>query len=92
MKTNITGRIICAGRLVDNNGAFFDGLMIECELSGMAIRFYREVSVMTIEDYPPFAIDDEKKKLIDHIIATDMTANNCRAMIETITIVTTLNK
>ena len=94
MNTTITGRVICAGRLVDNTGNFFDGIMIETgvdELRDKSIPFYQDV-VICKENVTPIAVSDEKNNLIEHILRTQMTDANCRAMIETITIITSLNK
>ena len=81
MNNTITGRVICAGRLKDNNEDEFYGLMIECNLQNVAVPLYQNVFVCK-DDGNAMAIDEEKKKLIDHIIQTKMSAANCRAMIE----------
>lgn len=44
---NITGRVICAGKLKDNNGDEFFGLMIECDLKDRAVPFYQDVEIVT---------------------------------------------
>jgi len=48
MNTNITGRIICAGRLKDNNGDEFYGMMIECDLRDRKVPYYQEVEITEI--------------------------------------------
>jgi hypothetical protein len=47
MRNNITGRVICAGKLKDNNGDEFFGLMIECDLRDRAVPFYQDVEIVT---------------------------------------------
>jgi hypothetical protein len=47
MRNNITGRVICAGKLKDNNGDEFYGLMIECDLRDRAVPFYQDVEIVT---------------------------------------------
>lgn len=44
---NITGRVICAGKLKDNNGDEFFGLMIECNLRDRHVPFCRDVEIVT---------------------------------------------
>ena len=48
MNNTITGRVICAGRLKDNNGDEFHGLMIECELENVAVPFYQDVIIREV--------------------------------------------
>jgi hypothetical protein len=79
MNTTITGKVICAGRLKDNNGDEFHGLMIETgidELMNRAVPLYQDVQV--IKDGGNYVvIGDEKRQLIDLIIKENLDANQC---------------
>jgi len=49
MNTTITGQVICAGRLKDNNGDEFHGVMIETgkeQLTNKAIPFYHHSAII----------------------------------------------
>jgi hypothetical protein len=52
MRNNITGRVICAGKLKDSNGDEFFGLMIECDLRDRAVPFYQDVEIVTASADP----------------------------------------
>lgn len=52
MRNNITGRVICAGKLKDSNGDEFYGLMIECDLRDRAVPFYQDVEIVTASADP----------------------------------------
>jgi hypothetical protein len=80
MNTTITGKVICAGRLKDNNFDDFHGLMIETgidELMNRAVPLYQDVQVIK-NDGNYVVISDEKKQLIDLIVKENLDADQCR--------------
>jgi hypothetical protein len=80
MNTTIKGKVICAGRLKDNNFDDFHGLMIETgidELMNRAVPLYQDVQVIK-DDGNYVVISDEKRKLIDLIVKENLDADQCR--------------
>ena len=80
MNTTITGQVICAGRLKDNNGDEFHGIMIETgkdALMNRAIPLYQDVCVRKSEgDW--ITISETKAALIDLIIHREIGDEGCR--------------
>ena len=82
MNTTITGRVICAGRIVDHNGDFFDGIMIETgvdELTDKSIPFYQNV-VISPKKHIAIDVSNAKSALIDLIMHRPITDDQCREM------------
>jgi len=80
MNTTITGQVICAGRLKDNNGDEFHGVMIETgkeALKNRAIPLYQEVIVRKDDGYA-IAVSNFKSALIDLILRVDMSDQCCK--------------
>jgi len=95
----ITGTVICAGKLKDNNGDEVRGILIEADLENKTVPFYKQVRITEIDESgyekkehdpnePRFPIGAEKSILIDLIIASDMTDANCTGIADAIRIIT----
>jgi hypothetical protein len=59
--TKITGTIICAGKLKDNNGEYVYGVLIEADLLGKTVPFYKSVEIVEIDE-PGYQIAEHDKK------------------------------
>jgi hypothetical protein len=76
MNTTITGQVICAGRLKDNNGDEFHGLMIETgkdQLTNKAIPFYHQSAII------PFSSSAES---VHEWLQTGISANQYRRLLD----------
>lgn len=60
--TKITGTIICAGKLKDNNGDEVFGVLIEADLNGKTVPFYRCVEIFEIDESGYRIADAEKRE------------------------------
>lgn len=49
--TKITGTVICAGKLINNNGEEVRGVLIEADLDGKTVPFYRCVEIVEIDEF-----------------------------------------
>jgi len=86
MNTTITGRVICAGKLKDNNGDEFHGVMIETgkdELTNKAIPFYHNSAIIPFSstaeqvfEWLQTGISSRQYKKLAEMLAKDITPEN----------------
>jgi hypothetical protein len=86
MNTTITGQVICAGRLKDNNGDEFHGVMIETgedQLENKAIRFYHHSAIIPFSStaeqvfaWLQTGISNQQYKKLAEMLAEDIAPEN----------------
>jgi len=86
MKTTITGQVICAGKLKDNNGDEFHGVMIETgkdQLTNKAIPFYHHSAIIPFSstaeqvfEWLQTGISNQQYKKLAQMLSDDIAPKN----------------